>query len=229
MSSKKTILVVDDEPDLRELIEVNLKKDGYKVVTAGSGEEALTLASTELPALIVLDLMLPGVDGFEVCRRLKAQEMTSATPVIMLTALTEEPDVVAGLELGAVDYITKPFSPRILRARVKAAIRRQVEPEKPADGILKAHNVTIDKHRHEVRVDGEPVKLTSTEFRVLYFLASKPGWVFSRFQIVDSVKGEDYAVTERSVDVQIVALRKKLGDAGQYIETVRGVGYRFRE
>lgn len=225
----KTVLVVDDEPDLRELLEVNLNKDGFRVIHASTGEEALELASRETPTIIILDVMLPGLDGFEVCRRLKADTRTKSIPVIMLTAMTEEPDIVAGLELGATDYITKPFSPRVVRAKVKAALRSRQDSTTDENAVISVHNIVIDPQRHEVFVDDEAVKLTSTEFRVLRFLSMRPGWVFSRYQIVDAVKGEDYAVTERSVDVQVVALRKKLGPSGKLIETVRGVGYRLKE
>jgi two-component system phosphate regulon response regulator PhoB len=184
-----------------------------------------------LPGLILLDLMLPGMDGLEVCRALKKQPATAHIPVIMLTARGEEADVVAGLELGADDYIPKPFSPRVLIARVRTVLRRREREAAPVDksGLLRIHELTIHPGRNEVLVDGEPVELTFTEFRVLHLLASRPGWVFTRNQIVDAVRGESYAVTERAVDVQIVGLRRKLGESGKYIETVRGVGYRFKD
>jgi two-component system phosphate regulon response regulator PhoB len=226
--AKQHILVVDDEDDLLELIRYNLSKEGYRVTCVGNGEDALRLARKITPDLLVLDVLLPQVDGLEVCKQLKADSATRHIPIIMLTAKTEEADVVAGLELGADDYVTKPFSPRVLLARIKAQFRRpaaETEEEPP----LRIHELAIHPGRHEVLSQGEPISLTFTEFRLLYFLARKPGWAFTRNQIVDAVKGEDYPVTERSVDVQIAALRKKLGDSGRYIETVRGVGYRFKE
>lgn len=174
--------------------------------------------------------MLPGADGFEICRRLGNNPETQQIPIVMLTAKGEEADIVTGLELGADDYITKPFSPKVLIARIRAILRRirmePIEEEAP----LTIHDLVIHPGRHEVLVNKKRADLTSTEFRLLYFLASRPGWVFTRYQIVDALHGEDYPVTDRSVDVQIVGLRKKLGDkAAKYIETVRGVGYRFRE
>ncbi len=223
------ILVVDDEEDLQELLQYNLSKDGYRVSCVGTGEEALKFAKRQPPDLVVLDLMLPAVDGLEVCRRLKGDPKTRDVPIIMLTAKSEEGDVVAGLERGADDYITKPFSPRVLTARVKAMLRRK-EAERIAelDATIEAKELTMHPGRHEATLAGRPLELTYTEFALLQFLAKRPGWAFTRTQIVDAVKGEDYPVTERSVDVQVAGLRKKLGEFGSYIETVRGVGYRFR-
>ena len=182
-----------------------------------------------MPDLIILDLMLPNVDGLDVCKELKKNSQTQHIPIIMLTAKTEEADVVTGLELGADDYVTKPFSPRVLVARVRAVLRRKTYGLDNKSEPLSIHEIIIHPGRHEVLVDGESVDLTFTEFNILQFLAKRPGWVFTRYQIVDAVRGDDYPVTERSVDVQIVGLRKKLGDYGHYIETVRGVGYRFKE
>lgn len=227
--AKKSILVVEDESDILELVRYNLTREGYDVREAASGEAALKLVKTVKPDLVLLDLMLPEIDGLEVCRRLKAEPTTAEIPVVMLTAKGEEADIVAGLELGADDYVTKPFSPRVLIARVRAVLRRRAQKTPGEKDVIKAHNIVIHPGRHEVLIDGEPVALTHTEFRVLQYLARRPGWVFTRYQIVDAVHGEDYAVTERAVDVQIVGLRKKLGEAGKYIETVRGVGYRFME
>ena len=173
--------------------------------------------------------MLPGIDGLDVAKALKNDPKTRDIQIVMLTAKGEEADIVTGLELGADDYITKPFSPRVLVARVRAVLRRGVTEVPEEASILKIHNLIIHPGRREVLVDGDQVQLTFTEFGILNFLARRPGWVFTRFQIVDSVRGEDYPVTDRSVDVQIVGLRKKLGPAGNYIETVRGVGYRFKE
>lgn len=227
--AKHSILIVDDEPDIVELVSYNLKKEGYSVRSASSGEEGLKAAKSDVPDLIVLDLMLPGVDGLEVCRLLKADPKTGAVPVLILSAKGGEADVVAGLELGADDYVTKPFSPRILLARVKATLRKRSSNVPDDSAKIRAGDLVLDPGRFEALIGGHAVHLTLTEFRVLHFLARQPGWVFTRYQIVDAVKGEDYPVTDRSVDVQIVGLRKKLGDYGRCIETVRGVGYRFRE
>ena len=223
----KKILVVEDEAPIQELLKFNLERKGYRVEVAASGEAALGAIGAFRPDLILLDIMLPGTDGLEVCKRIKADPQTRRIAVIMLTALGGEADIVAGLELGADDYVTKPFSPRVLLARVKAALRRS-EPD-GADEVLSIHNLAIDTRRYKVATDGHEIPLTSTEFKVLHLLASQPGRVFTRYQIVDGVHGDDYPVTDRSVDVQIVGLRKKLGDAGAFIETVRGIGYRFRE
>ena len=223
------ILVVEDEEDIRELVRYNLAKEGYAVACAASGEEALKSVRREPPSLVVLDLMLPGVDGLEVCMPLKNDSATSEVAVVILTAKGEEVDIVTGLELGADDYVTKPFSPRVLMARIRAVLRRRAAQPDGGTSVIRIHNLVIHPGRHEVLVDGEPVTLTSTEFRVLHVLARRPGWVRTRLQISEAVHGEDYPVTDRSIDVQIVALRKKLGTAGRYIETVRGVGYRFQE
>ncbi|MFM7035084.1 MAG: response regulator [Planctomycetia bacterium] len=223
------VLVVDDEEDLLELVRYTLTKEGYEVSCAVTGDEALKAVRRQPPDLIVLDLMLPMIDGLEVCRRLKGDSKTRDIPIIMLTAKSEESDMVAGLERGADDYVTKPFSPRVLAARIKALMRRK-EAERQADLEATVHvgELVIHPGRHEVTLAGQAVTLTYTEFALLHFLAKRPGWAYSRTQIVDAVKGEDYPVTERSVDVQVAGLRKKLGEFGSYIETVRGVGYRFR-
>ncbi|MCK4468459.1 MAG: response regulator, partial [Desulfobacterales bacterium] len=223
------ILVVDDEEDILELVRYNLARDGYRVVCAASGEQALSRAKSEPFDLIVLDLMLPGIDGLEVAKRLKSKPETRHIPIIMLTAKGEEADIVTGLELGADDYVTKPFSPRILVARVKAVIRRNLQEEADDSSIIQIYELEIDPGKRKVLAKGSHVELTFTEFQILYLLARRPGWVFTRFKIVDLIRGDDYPVTDRSVDVQIVGLRKKLGPCGKYIETVRGVGYRFRE
>jgi two-component system phosphate regulon response regulator PhoB len=223
------ILVVDDEEDLLELIHYNLSNEGYQVRCVATGEMAIREARALMPDLILLDLLLPAVDGLAVCKALKSDPQTRHIPIMMVTAKTEEADVVSGLELGADDYITKPFSPRVLLARIRAVLRRRLKGAPDDGSAICVHELVIHPGRHEVLLRGEPVELTFTEFRLLHFLARKPGWAFSRNQIVDAVKGEDYPVTERSVDVQVAGLRKKLGDLGSYIETVRGVGYRFRE
>jgi len=227
--AKEKILVVDDEEDILELLRFNLSREGYQVLCAASGEEALRMAQSEAPDLMVLDLMLPGIDGLEATRILKSDTGTMDIPIVMLTAKGEEADIVAGLELGADDYITKPFSTRVLTARVKAVLRRRVKEYPKDDAAIRIHDLVIHPGRHEVLVSGKSVEFTFTEFGILHLLAKRPGWVFTRNQIVDAVRGDDYFVTDRSVDVQIVGLRKKLGTAGPYIETVRGVGYRFRE
>ena len=227
--AKEKILVVDDEEDILELIRFNLVREGYKVLCAQSGEKALSIGQSEMPDLMVLDLMLPGIDGLEVTKVLKSDSRTRDIPIVMLTAKGEEEDIVTGLELGADDYITKPFSPRVLVARLRAVLRRQSKEYKEETPVLRIHDILIHPGRHEVLINGKPVQLTLTEFGIIEYLARRPGWVFTRTQIVDAVKGEDYYVTDRSVDVQIVGLRKKLGTAGTYIETVRGVGYRFKE
>ncbi|MDY7036676.1 MAG: response regulator transcription factor [Thermodesulfobacteriota bacterium] len=227
--AKEKILVVDDEEDILELLSYNLSREGYRISCAASGEQALSLAHSEAPDLMVLDIMLPGIDGLETTRNLKSDTVTRDIPIVMLTAKGEEADIVTGLELGADDYITKPFSTRVLIARVKAVLRRRVKEYPKDDAVIRIHDLVIHPGRHEALVSGKKVQLTFTEFGILHFLAKRPGWVFTRNQIVDAVRGEDYFVTDRSVDVQIVGLRKKLGLAGPYIETVRGVGYRFRE
>jgi len=227
--SKENILVVDDEEDILELVRYNLGREGYVVSCAASGEEAWRRLLGGGVDLLVLDLMLPGMDGLELTRLIKKEQATSSIPIVMLTAKGDEVDIVAGLELGADDYITKPFSPRVLTARVRSVLRRHATPQPSQDDILRIYEFTIHPGRRTVVLNNEPVDLTYTEFQVLFTLARRPGWVFTRSQIVDTVRGDDYPVTDRSVDVQIVGLRKKLGIYGNYIETVRGVGYRFKE
>lgn len=229
----KTILIVEDEEDILALVHYNLSREGYKVVTATSGEEGVHVAQETQPDLVILDLMLPGMNGLEVCQALKNDVVLREIPVIMLTAKGEESDIVAGLEIGASDYVTKPFSTKVLVARVAAVLRRysddEPEHEINAETVIESHGLVIHPGRNEVLVEGRTVDLTYTEFRVLHFLASRPGWVFTRYQIVNAVRGEDYSVTDRAVDVQIVGLRRKLGKSGHCIETVRGVGYRFKD
>jgi len=224
----KQILVVEDEEDILELVSFNLKKEGYQVRGVTSGEEALQEVRRKIPSLIILDLMLPGVDGFDVCKSLKNDPRTKAVPIVMLTARSEEADIVIGLELGADDYLTKPFSPKELIARVRAILRRSKTDISDQEILQKVHDIEINVKRHEVLISGNQINLTSTEFRVLRLLADRPGWVFTRDQIVGAVHDQEYAVTDRSVDVMIVGLRRKLGVSGQYIETVRGVGYRMK-
>ena len=224
------ILVVDDEEDLLELVAYNLRREGYEVDCVTTGETALRAARSRQVDLILLDLMLPGADGLEVCRALRGDPQTRGIAIVMLTAKGDEADVVAGIELGADDYITKPFSPRVLLARLRAVLRRRSHSVAEDDSaMVRIHKLEIDPVRHEVKVENRKLDLTITEFRILSWLARHPGRVFTRQQIIDAVRGDDYPVTERSVDVQIVALRRKLDDCGGYIETIRGVGYRFKE
>lgn len=228
MASEK-ILIVEDEEDVMELIRYNLSKERFNCDTAYNGRQALEKAQATLPDLVLLDLMLPEVDGLEVCKKLKNSPKTEHIPIIMVTAKSDVTDIVTGLELGADDYITKPFSPKVLVARVRAVLRRKTTQVPGDSSVIRIHDIKIDPGRHKVLVKDEAIELTSTEFGLLHFLAARPGWVFTRYQIVDGVHGSDYPVTDRSVDVQVVGLRKKLGFAGQYIETVRGIGYRFKE
>lgn len=228
MSAKDSVLVVDDESDIRELIHYNLVKEGFDVMCAATGEESLKLIAESAPNLILLDLMLPGIDGLEVCRVLKRNPKLAPIPIIMISARGEEADIVAGLELGADDYISKPFSPKVLLARVRSVLRRMTTPPIDPNAILDVEGLVIDPSRREVLVDTRPIELTNTEFKILHFLMKHPGVVYTRDRIVDGVHGDDYPVTDRSVDVQVVGLRKKLGRCGDYIETVRGVGYRFK-
>ena len=227
--AKEKILVVDDEEDILELVRYNLSREGYQVTGSLTGEDALRKVRSGTFDLIVLDLMLPGMDGLAFTKTVKNDSRLHSIPIIMLTAKGEEADIVTGLELGADDYITKPFSPRVMIARVRAALRRQKEAPGDEMAIVKIHDLEINPGRRSVLAKGDPVDLTYTEFQLLLLLARRPGWVFTRSRIVDLIRGSDYPVTDRSVDVQVVGLRKKLDTYGKYIETVRGVGYRFRE
>jgi len=223
-----TILVVDDEENILELVQYNLKREGYIVLRAGTGEGGLALAESKLPNLVILDLMLPGLDGLEVCKRLKGSARTKQIPIIMLTAKGEEADIVTGLELGADDYITKPFSPKELVARIRAVLRRR-EPQETEEKSVTVHNIRIDPDRYEIYVQGKKKELTFTEFGILYTMARQPGRVFTRAQLVEAIHGGNYVVSDRAVDVQITGLRRKLGHSAKYIETVRSVGYRMRD
>lgn len=224
---KTRVLVVEDDEDILELVSYNLDKEGYQVIRAMTGEAALKCVDEEPPHLILLDLMLPEIDGLEVCRRLKREVETSEIPIMMLTAKGEESDIITGLELGADDYITKPFSPKVLIARVRTVLRRNKRGMATEEEVLTFNDLVIHPGRHEVTYKKAPIDLTYSEFAILHLLARRPGWVFTRYRIVDAIRGEHYAVTERAVDVQIAGLRKKLGDAGECIKTVRGVGYKF--
>ena len=232
--AKLNVLVVEDEADIQQLVSYNLIRAGFHVTCADTGEEALERLRTEDVDCVLLDLMLPGMSGIEVCQSMRKVESSArkSIPVIMLTAKGEEEDMVAGFECGADDYITKPFSPKVLIARIKAVVKRSVadqsEDEQTRKSVISVDGLQIDKGRHEVSVDGEEVKLTTTEFGILSLLAGKPGWVFTRQQIIDAVRGYDFLITPRAIDVQIFGLRKKMGEYGRMIETVRGIGYRYR-
>jgi two-component system phosphate regulon response regulator PhoB len=227
--ARKNILVVEDEEDILDLLSHHLGREGWVVTPARTGEEAIKLVARKRPDLIVLDLMLPGLDGLEVCRMLKKEPATVRIPIVMLTAKGEEADIVAGLASGADDYVTKPFSIKVLIARIRAVLRRHHEPAPDSSATVRIHDLEINPGRHEVLIKGKPVEMTFSELRILHCLASRPGWVMTRDQIVNAVRGEDYSVTDRAVDVQIVGIRRKLGHRADYIETVRGVGYRFKE
>lgn len=225
-AARRRILIVEDEEDIQELLRFNFIRDGYAVETTTSGEDGVRAARSRKFDLVVLDVMLPGIDGFEVCRQIKSDPRSRDTKVIMLTAKGEESDMVAGLELGADDYVPKPFSIRVLSARLKSHLRRPALND-AKNQVIRIRELLMDSGRMEVKVGGSLLQLTITEFRILQHLSQSPGWVFSRGQIVDAICGPSHAVTERSVDVQIVNLRRKLGSFGHYVETVRGVGYRF--
>ncbi|MGA2263427.1 MAG: response regulator [Acidobacteriota bacterium] len=225
---KRTILAIDDEKDLIELVRYNLEKEGFRVRGALDGETGLAMAMQEIPDVVLVDLMLPGIDGLEVCRRLRSDSRTAGIPLIMLTAKAAESDRIVGLELGADDYVTKPFSTRELTARVRALLRRCAGNQEPP-ALLRRGGLAIDLDRREVTCGNEAVVLTATEFRMLHFLAAHPGRVFSRGELIDNVLGRDVEVLDRTVDVHVMALRKKLGKLGGLIETVRSFGYRFRE
>jgi len=224
----KTIFVVEDEADIQELIRYNLLKDRYNVECFDNAEAMLKRLSQKIPDAVLLDIMLPGIDGIEACRRMRAGGPGEHVPIIMLTAKSEEADVVTGLELGADDYMVKPFSPRVLLARLKAVIRRRWVEETISQTPLEIQGICMHPGRHEVTIDGTLVVLTASEFAALYMLADKVGWVFTRYQIIEEVHGSNYPVTDRSVDVMIAGLRKKMGPKGDIIETVRGIGYKFK-
>ena len=227
---REKILIIEDDEDIQELIRYNLDREGYDIKLVGSAEDGLIQASSWEPDIVLLDLMLPGMNGLDACRKLKGGEATSSIPVIMVTAKGEEADIVSGLELGADDYIVKPFSPKVLVARIRAVLRRD-QPLSGSGGEepLVLEPLKIYPGRRQVTLNDDPVDLTFTEFNILHLLAAKRGWVFTRGQIVSAVKGEDYYVTDRTIDVHILSLRRKLGDKSDLIETIRGVGYRFRE
>lgn len=224
----RKIYIIEDEQDISELIRFNLSLEGFSVETFPTGEAGLKAIEQAPPDLLILDIMLPGMSGLEICRRLKENAGTKKIPTIMVSARGEEADVVKGLEIGADDYVTKPFSPKVLHARVEAVLRRGQEAKKATE-IVQVGGLTINAGRVEVLVEGEKINLTQSEFRILHFLAQRPGWVYTRTQIVEAIRGENYAVTDRTIDFQMVGLRKKMGSMGHLIETVRGVGYRFKD
>ena len=224
-----TVLVIEDEPDIRELIEFNLKKYDYNVLLANNGEKGLKDARSFEPDLILLDLMLPGIQGIDVCRVIKSDENIKNTPIIILSALGQEEDIVKGLDAGADDYVSKPFSLDILNARIKSVLRRYIKNDYgDANKTIVFKGIKISPRTREVTIEGELISLTYTEFQILHLLISHPGWVFTRYQIIDKIRGENYPVTDRSIDFQIVGLRKKMLGKGNLIETIRGVGYRFQ-
>ena len=225
--NRRKIVVIEDEPDIVEVISYNLKREGYNVLAVDRGDESINLIRNQSPSLIILDLMLPGMDGLSVCRQLKSDPIVNDIPVIIISAKGEESDIVVGLELGADDYLTKPFSPRELLARVKAVLRRGQVKESQSKERIVLQNLTIDVARHEVRVDDEMVSLTATEFKILHQLAAHPGRAFTREQLLNRVLGMGVVVVDRNIDVHIRSVRKKLGDAAQLIQTIRSVGYRI--
>lgn len=225
--SKKRILIIEDELDMAELVAMRLKKEGYAVDVTNDGAEGLKQAQASPPDLIVLDLMLPGMSGTDIAQQIRNDPRTSSVPIIMATAKSEESDVVVGLHLGADDYVTKPFSMSVLAARVAAVLRRSSAAGGDGKGHLKIGPIRIDRDRHEVEVDGEGIKLTLTEFRLLAALAAARGRVLSRNQLIDQAIGMDAVVTDRTIDVHLTSLRRKLGEGRKYLKTVRGVGYRM--
>ena len=226
-NSTPHILIIEDEPDINELLVISLEKNGYTVSKSFDGESGLKIARRSIPDLILLDLMLPGINGLDVCKLIKSQDDTSGIRIIMITALSQENDIVKGLEIGANDYITKPFSIKVLNARIESVLRRNtLSNDYISDSIL-IENIQITPRTRTVKIAKDILDLTFTEFQILFLLASHPGWVFTRYQIIDKIRGDNYPVTDRSVDFQIVGLRKKMGSKGKLIETIRGVGYRF--
>ena len=228
MITNNKILIIEDDKDIRELISFNLSKNGYKTILSRDGEKGIEKAKNEKPDLVLLDLMLPGIHGLDVCKILKTDSSLNKLSIIMLTALGQEEDIIKGLEAGADDYITKPFSFKILFARIKSVLRRKKTKESSNKDPVNLYGVKIDPQTRQVIINENELKLTFTEFQILYLLASHPGWVFTRYQIIDKIRSDNNSVTDRSVDFQIVGLRKKMNNLGKLIETIRGVGYRFK-
>ena len=225
---KNQILIIEDEKDIGELLEYNLQKEGFDTILANNGESGLRVAKKEKPNLLILDLMLPGIDGLDVCRLIKSDNDIKNISIVMLTALGQEEDIVKGLESGADDYITKPFSFKVLIARIKSVLRRGQVEDLNSEQDLNIMGVKITSRSREVSINDSIIELTLTEFQILYLLASHPGWVFTRYQIINKIREDNYPVTDRSIDFQIVGLRKKMGELGSLIQTIRGVGYRFK-
>jgi two-component system phosphate regulon response regulator PhoB len=228
--SKALIVIIEDDPEIQEMLALAFDGEGWELAAAKTGEEGLAVLDREGADCIILDIMLPGMDGLKTLKLVKSRPRFKTTPLIMATARGEEADIITGLELGADDYVVKPYSPRVLKARIRAALRRREEEAEgsPETRPRREGALKIDPLRHEASRDGEPLDLSATEFALLFHFMSHPDIVFSRNQIITAVHGPDYPVTDRSVDVQILALRKKLGESGEMIETVRGVGYRFK-
>lgn len=225
--NKSHILIIEDEPDINELLSISLIENDYAVSKVFDGEKGLKIARELTPDLILLDLMLPGINGLDVCKLLKSEQETSHIKIIILTALSQEHDIVKGLELGADDYITKPFSMMVLNARIKSVLRRNLKKKNQYVETINIDNIQITPKTRTVKIDKEIIDLTFTEFQILLLLSTHPGWVFTRYQIINKIRGDNYLVTDRSIDFQIVGLRKKMGPKGKLIETIRSVGYRF--
>jgi len=226
----KRVLVVDDEPDIQELLKLTLTKDGYDVISTGDGSKAIKMTETHAPDLIILDGMLPGMDGNDICYRLKNDKSTANIPVIMLSARTDETDQIIGIRLGADDYITKPFSPKVLSAKVSAAIKRAAISKNISSNeeIIRHEKLVMNKADFSIKYDNDEIKLTAVEYNLLYFLCRKPGRVYTRERILEEIRGDDVIITGRTVDVHILSIRRKIPDFADYIETVRGVGYRIK-
>tara|TARA_B110000003_G_scaffold25759_1_gene24497 strand:+ start:169 stop:870 length:702 start_codon:yes stop_codon:yes gene_type:complete len=225
--NKSHILIIEDEPDINELLSISLLENNYTVSKAFDGEKGLNIARELSPDLILLDLMLPGISGLDVCKLLKSEQETTFIKIIILTALSQEHDIVKGLELGADDYITKPFSMMVLNARIKSVLRRNLREKNQFVETINIDNIQITPKTRTVKIHKEIIDLTFTEFQILLLLSTHPGWVFTRYQIINKIRGDNYPVTDRSIDFQIVGLRKKMGPKGKLIETIRSVGYRF--
>ncbi len=224
---KEKILIIEDEPDIREIIKFELNQNRFNVFTSSNGERGLKIAKSEIPDLIILDLMLPGIQGIDVCKKLKKNKKTKNILIIIISALGQEEDIVNGLETGADDYLTKPFSLKILMSKISAVLRRKKFLNQTTNNDIYIHNILISPKKREVTINNKLVELTFSEFQILKLLASHPGWVFTRYQIIEKIKGDNYPVTDRSVDFQISGIRKKLKAKSSVIQTIRGVGYRF--
>ena len=227
--SRNKVVVIEDEPDIVEVVSYNLKREGYSVVAVDRGDEGLNIIRNQSPNLVILDLMLPGMDGLSICQQMKSDPLVRDIPIIIISAKSEESDVVIGLELGADDYLCKPFSPRELLARVKAVLRRRPAADDQAKERIVIQDLMIDAARHEVRANNELVNLTATEFKLLYQLALQPGRAFTREQLLNRVVGPGVVVVDRNIDVHIRSVRKKLGACSHMVQTIRGVGYRLIE